>query len=76
LATVWECNKKFTYITNIWAFVFACSRHVYVGVGLHAHPVRGQSHIQRHANQEVATRDTRLTQKLLFMAQYKVDVTL
>jgi len=26
-----------------------------MGVILHAHPVRGESHIQHHANQEVAT---------------------
>jgi len=33
----------------------ACSRHIYVGVVLRAHPVRGESHNQRNANGEVAT---------------------
>jgi len=47
-----------------------------VDVGLHAHPVPGQAHIQRHANREVATKDTRITQKWLFITQYKVEVTL
>jgi len=69
--------KKFTYIAYIiWALAFTCSRHIYVGVSLHSHPVRGESHIQRHANREVATKDTRITQTWLFIAQYKVDVTL
>jgi len=47
-----------------------------VGVSLHAHPVRGESQIQRHSNREVATKDTRITQKWLFIAQYKADVAL
>jgi len=47
-----------------------------VGVSLHAHPIRSESHIQRHANGEVATKDTRITQKWLFIALYKADVTL
>jgi len=33
-----------------------CSRHIYTGVVLRAHPVHGESHIQRNANGEVATR--------------------
>jgi len=33
----------------------ACSRYVYNGVILHAHPVRGESHNQRNATGEVAT---------------------
>jgi len=48
----------------------------YVGVSLHAHTVRGESHIQRYANREVATKDTRITQKWIFIAQYKADVSL
>jgi len=68
--------KKFIYITYTWALVFACSRHIYVDVSLHAHLVRGESHIQRHANREVATKGTRITQKWLFIAQYKAYVTL
>jgi len=35
--------------------IIACSRHIYMGVVLRAHPVRGESHIQRNANREVAT---------------------
>jgi len=34
--------------------IVACSRQVYMGVVLRAHPVRGESHIQRNVNQEVA----------------------
>jgi len=50
--------------------------HICAVVSLRAHPVRGESHIQQHANREVATKDTRITQKWLFIAQYKADVTL
>jgi len=28
--------------------IIACSRHVHMGVVLRAHPVRGESHIQRN----------------------------
>jgi len=35
--------------------IIACSRHIYMGVVLRAHSVRGESHIQRSANGEVAT---------------------
>ena len=35
--------------------VIACSRHVYMGVILRAHPGRGESHVQRNTNGEVAT---------------------
>ena len=45
-------------------------------VSLHAHPVRGESHIQRHTDREVATKDTRITHKWLFITQCKADVTL
>jgi len=69
-------SQKFTCFTYIWALAFTYSRHIHVGVSLHAHPVPGESHIQPHANREVATRDTRTTQKWLFIAQYKADVTL
>ena len=31
----------------------ACSRHVYMGVILRTHPIRGELHIQRNANGEV-----------------------
>jgi len=33
----------------------ACSRYIYYGVILHAHPVRGESHDQRNTTGEVAT---------------------
>jgi len=36
--------------------VSACSRHVYSDVVLRAHPVRGESQIQRNANGEVAAK--------------------
>ena len=35
--------------------IITCSCQTYVGVILRAHPVRGESHIQRKANREVAT---------------------
>jgi len=35
--------------------IIACSRHVDMGEVLRACPVRGESHIQRSANGEVAT---------------------
>jgi len=34
--------------------VIACSCHIYMGVILRAHPIRGESHIKRNANREVA----------------------
>ena len=33
----------------------ACSRYIYYGVIVHAHPVRGESHNQRNTTGEVAT---------------------
>jgi len=69
--------QQFTYIIYIMgALAFACSHHIYVGASIHANPVRGESHIQRYANREVATKDTQITQKWLFIAQYKADFTL
>ena len=35
--------------------ISACLRHIYMGVILRAHPVRGESHILRNANGKVAT---------------------
>jgi len=37
------------------SLAIACSRHIYNGVILHAHPVRGESHKQRNAYGEVPT---------------------
>jgi len=41
-------------ITSHHRTFIVCSRHI-MGVVLHAHPVRGESRIQRNANGEVAT---------------------
>jgi len=37
------------------SLTIACSRYVYYGVILHAHPVRGESHNERNTTGEVAT---------------------
>jgi len=37
------------------SLTIACSRNIYDGVTLHAHPVRGESHNQRNTTGEVAT---------------------
>jgi len=36
-------------------YCFACSHHIYMEAVLRAHPVRGESHIQRNASGEIAT---------------------
>jgi len=41
-------------------FISACSRHM--GVVHHAHPVRGESHIQHNANWDAATLAPKLSQ--------------
>jgi len=45
--TVIDCNRLRLMITPclLW------SRHIYIGVILHTHPVHGESHIQCNANQ-------------------------
>ena len=40
------------------SFTIACSRDIYNGVILHAHPVRGESHNQRNTTGDVATIST------------------
>jgi len=35
--------------------IIVCSRHLYMDVILRTHPIHGQSHIQRNANQEIET---------------------
>jgi len=40
------------------SLTIACSRYIYNGVILRAHPVRGESHNQRNAIGEVATQRT------------------
>ena len=37
--------------------IIACSRHMYNGVILHAHPIRGESHNQHNTTEEVATEE-------------------
>jgi len=37
------------------SLTIACSRYIYNGFVLHAHPVRGESHNQRNITGEVAT---------------------
>jgi len=39
------------------SLTIACSRYMYCGVILHAHPIRGASHNQRNPTREVATPD-------------------
>jgi len=51
--TLWQ--QATIEITRHDHSIIACSRHVYMGVVLRAHPVRGESHIQTNANGEVAT---------------------
>jgi len=55
------CAQSFTLwqqatieITRRDHSIFACSRHIYMGVVLHALPVCGESHVERNANGEVA----------------------
>jgi len=37
------------------SLTIACSRYIYNGVILHAHPVRGESHNRRNTTEDVAT---------------------
>jgi len=56
-----------TEITRRAHSISACSCHVYMGVLLHTHLVRGESHIQHNAKREVATLATswaRLVEKI------------
>jgi len=45
-------NRGFTLCDRS---LIACLHQIYMVVGIRAHPVRGESHIQRNANGEVAT---------------------
>jgi len=49
------CEQATIEITRRDHSIIACSRHIYIGVALRSHSVRGESHIQRDANREVAT---------------------
>jgi len=51
--TLWQLTT--VEITQRNHSIIACSCHVYMGVVLRAHPVRGESRIQRSATGEVAT---------------------
>ena len=52
-----KCTKLHTVTAsnNRDHSIISCSRRIYTGVILRAHPLRGESHIQRDANREVAT---------------------
>ena len=54
--TLWQ--QATIKITRHDHSIIACSRHIYMGVVLRAHPVRGESHIQRNSNGDVATAAT------------------
>jgi len=47
------------------SLTIACLRHIYNGVMLYAHPVRGESHNQRNATGEVATMPTQSEKEFL-----------
>jgi len=51
--TLWQ--QATIEITRRDHSIIACSRHIYMGVILRAHPACGESHIQRNANREVTT---------------------
>jgi len=51
--TLWQ--QATIEITRRDHSVIACSLHVHKCAIVRAHPVRGESHIQRHADREVAT---------------------
>jgi len=53
--TLWQ--QAIIEITRRYHSAIACSCHIYkyMGVILRAHPFRGESHIQRNVNREVAT---------------------
>jgi len=44
--TLWQ--QATTEITPHAHSLIACLRHIYMGIILHAHPVRGELHIQRN----------------------------
>jgi len=54
--TLWQ--QATMEITQQDHSIIACSHHIYMGVVLRAHAVRGESHIQRNASGEVATMET------------------
>jgi len=48
-------RSEITEITRRNHSIISYSCHLYMGVVLRAHPVRGESYTQRNANGEVAT---------------------
>jgi len=48
-----HCGSKQQQISDHSIIAYSC--HIHLGVILRGHPVRGDSHIQRNANREVAT---------------------
>ena len=52
--TLWQ-QAILIEITRRDHSIIACSRHIYMGVILRAHPICGELHIQCNANREVAT---------------------
>jgi len=51
------------------SLAIACSRYIYNGVILHAHPVRGESHNQRNATGEVATMLMKTKETVQYLTQ-------
>jgi len=60
LHTVGACNNR-DHMS-----IMACSPYLYKSVVLRAHPVRGEWHIQRNANGEIATVSNMLVLKRKF----------
>ena len=57
------------------SLTIACSRYIYNGVILHAHPVRGESHNQRNATGEVATLPFNVLLCCLYHPCYCITIT-
>jgi len=55
LATALAAARKQYRSCVAISLTIACSRYIYNGADVHAHPVRGESHNQRNATGEVAT---------------------
>jgi len=58
LLTLWQQAK--IEIPRGAHSISACLRHIYMGVVLHVHPVRGESHIQHNTNRVGATPEAKL----------------
>ena len=51
-----HCGRKQQQRSHVMLTLLLLARGIIYMVVIHAHPVRGESHIQRNANREVATR--------------------